>query len=66
MLDTTNCLESNYHKHFLTHQVGEIVKEISPERRRELAGEIRARASLMGVKDEEALKVALKKLEGGA
>jgi len=65
MLDQTNCLQGNFYKNFQTHQIKELIKGISPERRKELADEIRVRANITGVKNETALKVALSHLEGG-
>lgn len=62
MLDSTNCLGSDYSKNFRTHQMKEAVKQIPPDRRSSLAKEIVARANLAGCKDESALKVVLKLL----
>jgi len=63
MLDTTNQLSGEYGKGFLTHWIGELVKEIPAWRRDSLAAEIKARASLFGAQNEDALKKALRRLQ---
>jgi len=57
-----NGLNEPYQK-YQAHQMWRVVKKIPKERRKQLAEEIQARAAVMGYKNGDALKAALKHLK---
>lgn len=62
MLDSKNCLKQSYDK-YERRTVRRYIKEISPERRKELLEEIKVRANLVDKVNGNAYKEALKCLK---